>query len=150
MRYAYPLCWLSFRIIALGPVMDAGLVKAARSAIEVLLKLKGNDIVLLPAKGTRTEQPGGGYKYAATAPRVSQRFSISDRTGRNSAKSTGESDVTVLVRTLDVVGRYNAVAEIGDEWSDSEARYRIDELIIDNQYQKRWLATQIGQGSNYG
>lgn len=130
--------------------MDAGLVRAARAGIEVLLKLKGSDIVLVPAKGTKVEQPGGGYDYLPATPRAAQRFSIADVTGRTSSQTVTESGLATNQRQLSMTGRYNSLAEIGDEWQDSEARYRVDELIVDNEYKKQWIVMQIGQGSNYG
>ncbi len=124
--------------------MDAGLVKGARQAIEVLLKLKGENIVLTPAKGIKIEQPGGGNKYANAAARPSQKFAIRGRDRGSSAKVTGESGVTMLIHPLVMTGRHDALADIGDEWSDGTNRYRIDEIVIDNEYKREFSAVGIG------
>lgn len=132
--------------------MDAGIVEAGKSAIDVLLNLKGVDLVLTPAKGSKIEQPGGGFKYADGAALPSQRFSLSDRTGQSSAKTEGTTDtgVTVLTRQLVMTGRFDAQASIGSTWSDGTNLYRVDELIVDNEYKRQWLATQIGPDPHYG
>lgn len=131
--------------------MDAGLVKAGRAGIEVLLKLKGADIILTPP-GTKVEQPGGGYKPETGSALAPQRFSVSDETGRGSAKNPGDSDsgVTLLTRTLMLTGRYNATAPIGSQWSDGQNRYRVDEMVVDSQWQRKWLCTQVGPDPSYG
>jgi hypothetical protein len=135
-----------------GEAMDAGLVKAAQQAIEVLLKLKGVDITLIPGKGTAVEQPGGGYNYGDTTALAPQRFAIRDLQKGGTGKNPGTSDtgVTVLNRQLTLVGRVDAIAEVGDYWVDDENRYRIDELVIDNEYKKQWLVTQVGPDPHYG
>lgn len=129
--------------------MDSGLVDAARASIEVLLDLDGTDIVLVQGKGTRTEQPGGGYTYSVGAVRPVQRFSIADRTRAGSSRRTGDSGVVVLNRDLALVGRHDAVAEEGDYWIDGGTRYRIDELVVSNEYKREWKVTAVGpEGTN--
>lgn len=131
--------------------LDPGLIKAGRAGIEVLLKLKGTNVVLT-RPGTKVEQPGGGYKPEPGIDLAEQRFSVSDQTSTSSAKNLGDIDsgVTLLTRTLMLTGRYNATAPIGSQWSDGQNRYRVDEMVVDSQWQRKWLCTQVGPDPSYG
>lgn len=130
--------------------MDPGLVAAARAAIGVLLDLVGIDLSLTPGQSAAVEQPSGGYDFAPSGTRPSQRFKLTP----SSPKSTGreESQSGIFGKGLDYIllGAHDSVAEVGDYWIDGNNRYVISGLLVANEFKKEFAVRAQGPGPNFG
>lgn len=109
-------------------VQDAGILRAARQAIEVLLKFKGIEIVLTPNKGTRVRQPGGGHDFIPPGPRAVQLFALSKTSAFDGIEYSPNDDGKNQKRSYVLTGRHDAAIAKGDTWEDDEAEYQVDTL----------------------
>lgn len=114
-------------------VVVPGILAAARNAIEILLKFKGVEVVLTPAKGATIQKPSGGDDFTEGVDRAPQLISLS-KIGAD-VVSDGENDEQrYVIRNYILTGRHDMLIAIGDRWSDSEADYRVDTLDQTNGY----------------
>lgn len=52
--------------------------------------------------------------------------------------------------TYVLLGRYDAIAEIGDTWIDGNTTYRVTALMQENDYERRWSVIAFGTDPNNG
>ena len=104
--------------------MDAGILKAGQSAIDVLLKLKGTETTLR-AKGS-VRLPGGGYDLSGGAFRAAQKFSF--RAASAGTGSKGEDQRKQLEKPWTMTGRLDAEVEPGDTGAFSNMTFTVDKV----------------------
>ena len=109
-------------------VTDPSILKAARAAIEVLLRFKGQQITLIPTKGTKIPKPGGGHDFADPIPRAPQTFALSKINNFDAIEYSPNDDGKNQKRSYLLTGRHDAVIAKGDNFSDTEADYVVDTL----------------------
>lgn len=102
------------------------ILKAARGAVETLLKFKGRDFVV-NRKGVSVEKPGGGHDKTMPYPLASQRFSISQE-GDDIIEDGDSGDTPVVKRNYRLTGRYDADLLVDDTFEDAEANYRVESV----------------------
>lgn len=103
---------------------DPGILEAARSAIEQLLKFKGQPVEL-NRRGMRVPKPGGGHDYTGNVTLPTQVFAWS-QLGDDEQLDGENGETPVFKRTYALTGRWNADIRADDTWADGEARYRVD------------------------
>lgn len=130
--------------------LNPGLVKAGKQAIEVLLKLKGEDIVLTAEQGTSVEQPSGGYKFEPAVPLASQRFSIRSTGGDGDGVTESESGVTTQRFPYILTGRWNCNVPVPSYWVSGSNRYRVERELVRNEYSRKFGVTSQGPRPVYG
>lgn len=102
------------------------ILKAARGAIETLLKFKGRDFVV-NRKGVSVEKPGGGHDFTGRYPLASQKFAIS-QVGDDIIEDGDSGDTPVVKRNYRLTGRYDADLLVDDIFEDAEANYLVDSV----------------------
>lgn len=107
-------------------VQDQGILNAARSAIEVLLKFKGQGVILV-RKGAPIRKPGGGHDFGDDFSIASQQFAWS-QVGDDEILDGQDGDTPVVKRNYVLTGRYNADITVDDRWSDIESDYRVESV----------------------
>lgn len=121
-------------------VQDAGIIRAARSAIDVLLKFKGVSIVLY-RKGTATKFDDGGHDFAQPYPLIAQKFAVT-QLGGDILEDGNDGDTPVVKRNYQLTGKFDADVRIDDTWEDAEADYRVESVNDSSGY--RTTATVVG------
>lgn len=109
-------------------VTNPSILNAARTAIEVLLKFKGQQITLLPTQGERIPKPGGGHDFAEPTPRAPQTFALSKLNNFDDIDFSPNDDGKNQKRSYLLTGRHDAEIAKGDTFSDDEADYTVDTL----------------------
>lgn len=107
-------------------VQDQSILDAARGAIEVLLRFKGQQITL-SRKGTPTRKPSGGHDFQAAASVPAQLLALS-RVGEDELIDGDNGDTPVVKRQYVLTGRHDASIKPDDTWSDGEANYRVESV----------------------
>ena len=107
-------------------VQVPSILAAARSAIEILLRFKGIDVVLYPVKGIPVPKPGGGHDFATPTPRDAQQFALSKTNAFDGIEFSSNDEGMSRKRAYVMTGRYDAEIAIGDTFSDDEADYTVD------------------------
>lgn len=121
-------------------VNDPGILAAARSAIEVLLKFKGNPVTLM-RRGPAIPKPGGGHDAGLPSPIATQTFSWV-QTGDDTIGDTADGDTQSVKRIYELTARWDADIEVDDTWEDDEAEYRIQNVNATSGY--KTMAEVIG------
>lgn len=121
-------------------VQDPGILAAAKNAIEVLLKFKGQTVVLM-RKGVPIAKPGGGHDFSYRAPLAPQTFAWS-QVGDDEVLDGDNGDTPVVKRSYVLTGRVDADIKPDDTWEDSEAEYRVETVNNDNGF--KTSATLVG------
>ena len=112
----------------------------------------GNDptvLELVPGQAVATEKASGGYDYGDGVKRSPQTFKIIGQNNDSSAKSDSEG-ATKVSRTYILLGEHDSIAEVGDWWTDGGNRYTVIELLVANDYERKWLVDSQGSEPNYG
>lgn len=107
-----------------SPEYDA-ITNAARQAIEVLLRLRGKDIALIPKTGSYVIKPGGGRDYVANAPRATQVFALT-RLDDDTVEAAPTDEGKARKRSYRLTGRHTAVVRPGDAWEEDGTRYEVE------------------------
>lgn len=105
-------------------VQDPNILRAARQAIEVLLRFKGQPVVLV-RRGVPVAVGGGGHDFTGDTNVASQKFALS-HVGVDELLDGADGDTPVYKRTYALTGRYNADIRIHDKWADAEATYEVE------------------------
>ena len=116
-----------------------------RKATDRIIKLDYRTIVLVPHADTKT--PSGAVKKTAGIPRDAQTFSI---TPMDDQIVSTESGAKAQQWKYILVGRYNAIIEIGDSWEDGNMTYEVVSIFPSNDYEKRCVVRAFGMEPNYG
>ena len=117
--------------------MQAGIVKAAKDAIDVLLRLKGDSIVLTAAGGV--QRPGGGFDFSdGGTVRDPQVFAFRDRSSSTPTKA-GESRKDLDEEQI-MTGRFDAEVEPGDRFERNGIAGVVDK-VTRNEYKTVCEAT---------
>lgn len=107
-------------------VQNAGILNAAKQAIEVMLRLKGIDIELIPVKGSPVAKPGGGHDFVPPVNRDPQKFALSKTSGFDGLEYSPNDEGLNRKRAYVLTGRSDAEIAVGDTFSDDEADYTVD------------------------
>lgn len=136
-------------------VSQAKYLPALRKATDLIIKIDPRTIVLVPHK--KVKKPGGLYDYRRQTPRAAQTFSVepvgSTLTGITSIAGgviPTESGAEIHQWAYYLVGRHDAIMEVGDTWQEGETTYRIVAIQPKNDYEKRAVVTAFGADPNYG
>lgn len=111
-------------------VQNPGILAAARNAIEVLLKFKGQQVIL-KRRGAPIEKPSGGHDYSGVPTSLSPQDFAWSQVGDDILED-GDGDAPVVKRNYVLTGRYNADIQVDDTWSDAEADYRVESINDSN------------------
>lgn len=130
--------------------LEAGLVKAGKQAIEVLLKLKGDDLVLTAEKGTEVEQPSGGSHFVPAAPLAPQRFALRSNSGESDGITESESGIVTQKFPYILTGRWNCNVPVPSYWVSGSNRYRVERELVRNEYCRKFGVTSSGPRPVYG
>lgn len=122
-------------------VQDAGILAAARDAIDILLQFKGTTITLIPSEGTKIPKPGGGHDFADPVPREPQLFALSQTGVFDGIEFSPNDDGKNQKRAYVLTGRYDADIQRGDTWEDDEATYEVDTLNNTNGFKSQATVT---------
>ena len=107
-------------------VQDENILAAARNAIEILLKFKGQQITL-SRKGTAVRKPSGGHDFQTAADVPAQLLALS-RVGGDELLDGDNGETPVVKRHYVLTGRHDASVRADDTWSDAEADYRVESV----------------------
>lgn len=110
---------------------DPGILRAARTAVGLLLKFKGQPIVL-SRKGDPIVKPGGGRDFADRLPMAPQTLVLAQVGG--DIVEDGEGGLQTIKRNYTLTGAHDADVHIGDIWQDAEADYLVKTVNDDNHY----------------
>jgi hypothetical protein len=93
------------------------------------------DIVLVPRVRAKTQS--GGWQFVNQPPRASQRFKLI----RMSATQRPVVTVDGVDRVIDytLLGKYDALMDRYDIWTDGPYTYEIVEIVPENGYQTKGL-----------
>jgi hypothetical protein len=111
---------------------NPNILAAARSAILIKLKFKGQQIVL-NRRGDPVAKPGGGKDFMARVPLPAQNLVLSQI--GDDVIDEGEGGQQVIRRNYILSGAYDADIHIGDIWYDAESDYEVLTVNDDNGYQ---------------
>lgn len=106
-------------------------------------------IALKIGRGTAVEKPGGGQDFTTGGTRDPQQFKVISQNSDSTAKGDGDSGQT-LSRPYILLGAHDSIAAVGDWWSDGPNRYVITELLVENDYERKWILDSQGPEFNYG
>jgi hypothetical protein len=112
-----------------------GMTGDARAAVDKLLFLRGQPIVLIPATGTVIEKPGGGKDYGPGVPRASQMFAKFNKQALDGVENAQTDRGTTRKFQFEMIGAFDAVVEVGDSWEDFAAKYTVESVDITQPYQ---------------
>lgn len=112
-----------------------GMTDDARANVYELLDLRGQPITLIPAKGTPTERPSGGFHYAPAAARAPQVFAKFNKHVLDGVEDAQTDRGTTRKFQFEMIGAYDAVVEIGDTWEDFAAKYVVESVDVTAPYQ---------------
>lgn len=136
-------------------VSIARYIPALRRATELAIKLDPRSIALIPSSKVRTAS--GAYDYQDQTPRATQTFTLESNSSTLtgiSATSGGttesESGASAKHWYYYLVGRYDAIMEIGDYWIDGNTTYTIKSIQPKNDYERRAIVEAVGDDPNYG
>lgn len=118
-----------------------GMTADARAAVDELLTLRGQPIVLIPAKGVVVEKPGGGKDYGSGAPRAAQVFAKFNTHALDGVDDAKSDRGTVRRYQFDLIGAFGAVVQTGDTWEDFAATYVVDSVDVTQPYQVKASVT---------
>lgn len=120
-----------------------------RASTAAFIAENPTSIALIPAKGTSTLKPGGGYDFTPASPRNAQNFRLIPQADTEGIQEVEDSGV---VRTFDyvLVGSHDAVVAIGDEWNDGSSRYRVTGIRPSNGYEVKATVVGMGKDPSYG
>lgn len=99
-----------------------------------------SDIVLVPQIEVR--EPGKGVKKTSGTPRAAQWFK-KIWPGGDGFQSGGQ-DGSHHKFDLIIVGVYNCVAELGDQWFEGDQKYVIHSEFPDNGYERKFGVNSYG------
>ena len=122
----------------------------ARDLVTELLDLRGQPIVLTPAAGQATEKPGGGYDYSVTANRPEQVFAKFNTKAFDGSENSQTDQGLTRKFQYDLIGAYDAVVQIGDQWEDDVAKYVIETVDRTNPYQIKATVTAFLKVTGHG
>lgn len=132
-------------------VSSARYIPALRKATDLIIKVNPRSVTLTPH--SRVDKGGGLYDVEEQRPRATQTFSIEPA-------APGSVDVSSEVASLGganaprwayvLIGRHDAVVEVGDTWQEGETLYRVVSLSPKNDYEKRAVVVAFGKDPNYG
>lgn len=105
-------------------------------------------IDLIPAKGTKTPKPGGGFDFVEGAPRGPQQFKVIAQGDTDGLQDVDGGKIRSISYTL--VGNWDAVIEIDDRWTDGANWYRVVGITPANGYEVKATAVGLGKEPNYG
>lgn len=98
---------------------------------------------------TRMPDGTGGYDVFPGQEREPQEFKLiavpSNLDGLVQTEGGSSRNWTYVL-----LGRYDAIAEIGDTWTDGNITFRITALMHENDYERRWAVIAFGTEPNYG
>lgn len=130
-------------------VSIARYIPALRRATELAIKLDPRSIALIPSSKVRTAS--GAYDYQDQTPRATQTFTLEAINANSSGIASSPSDAgTTHQWEYYLIGRYNAVMEIGDTWIDGNTTYTIKSIQPKNDYERRAYVIAQGGDPNYG
>jgi hypothetical protein len=134
--------------------MKQTIVNALRKATDVSLSIDSYEISLIPH--ARVKKPGGAYALEAQPPRPPQLFAVEPVTAAlsgitgTSGGVVGSEGAQAHSWSYELVGKYNAVMEIGDTWDNGGTTYRVIAIQPFNNYEKRGVVEAIGKDPAYG
>ena len=123
-------------------------IPVLRKVTAKLISIDPRTISLIPH--VKTRQPSGGYKWVASGtPRAPQDFTLELIPG--SLTGAGQSEgANPKTWTYYLIGKYDAIVEIGDTWEDGDSSYRVIAIMPKNDYEKRCVVVGTGSEPNYG
>jgi len=105
--------------------INPSLLRAARSGLEVLLKFKGVQVVLIPAKGVQVRKPSGGHDFERADGRDPQYLALS-KIGSDIVQDSTNDQGKARMRQYILTGRWDMDIEINDTFSDDIADYLVE------------------------
>ena len=127
-----------------------GMTADARAAIDELLTLRGQPIVLIPATGTVTEKPGGGKDYTPGVPRGPQVFAKFNKQALDGVEHSPTDQGTTRKFRFEMIGAYDAVVEVGDSWEDYAAKYLVQTVDNTQPYQIKAIVIAFLKVAGHG
>jgi hypothetical protein len=112
-------------------VNDPGILRAARNAVVLMLKFKGNPIVLR-RRGTIVNKPSGGKDFTGRVDIPAQTLALA-QIGGDVIEDT-EGGAQSVQRNYILTGRYDADIQVGDIWKTVEAEFEVKSVNDDNSY----------------
>ena len=132
------------------PIVEPGLLEAARQSIEVLLEFKGQSIILTPTTGSATIHSDRGTRsFSAVPPRAAQLFSLNE-IGTDDREQSERDEGLNRKRSLTMTGRYNATVAVGDTFSDASADYVVESVDATSGYKIDCAVTAYLKGAGHG
>lgn len=128
-------------------VSTAKYIPALRKAVDTLIKVDPRTVVLTPHE--KVDKGGGAFDYEEGRPRAAQTFSITPE-GTTDTPNTALGGAEAPRWTYTLVGRHDAVVELGDTWQDGDTLYRVVALAPKSDYQVSATVVAFGKDPNYG
>lgn len=104
---------------------NPGIIKAAKAAIEVLLKFKGIDVTLKPNKSVATAKPSGGHDFTSAGYRATQRIALS-KVGNDIITESTYDQGAARMRNYVLTGRWDMAIAVGDTFNDDRVDYVVE------------------------
>ncbi len=129
-----------------------GMTAEARAAIDELLALRGQPVVLIPGTGTVIEKPGGGKDYGPGVPRAPQVFAKFNKQKLDGVDRAQTDRGTVRSVELEMIGAHDAIVVAGDHWEDYAATYTVESVDNSQPYQIKAIVTAYlkAEGHSFG
>lgn len=122
----------------------------ARAAVDELLFLRGQTVVLIPGTGTVVEKPGGGKDYVPGVPRDPQIFAKFNKQALDGVENAQTDRGTTRKFQFEMIGAYDAVVEVGDSWEDFAATYTVESVDITQPYQVKAIVIAFLKVTGHG
>lgn len=129
-------------------VSVARYIPALRKAIDTLIKADPRTVVLTPHE--KVDKGGGAFDYEDGRPRAAQTFSITPENVTADTTNTSLGGAEAPRWTYSLIGRHDAVVEVGDTWQDGNTLYRVVSLSPKSDYQVQATVVAFGKDPNYG
>lgn len=126
------------------PEIDISLeLQVQRNNTTWFIEFDPSDLILIPH--TRARTASGGSKYQAGTPRVEQRLRVLPRSDFQKPLFVDSGKERQIDLTL--LGEWNAVMAVGDQWTDDEGqKCEIVEMVPFNGYEQKGLVVKHGHG----
>ena len=105
---------------------NAAVLNAAKKAIDILLKFKGFEVILVP-RNEIIAKPGGGRDFVPGEARDAQTVAMS-LLGEERVDNASTDGGQFVIRTYALTGLADLAIAIGDSWDDDEAEYTVEQV----------------------
>lgn len=123
--------------------MDANELRVNIRNTQMFINQRPSTIILTPLARERIK--GGGYKDVEGTPRDPQTFRIIETTMVGDDQHLQQSEGEVRRQPSWLLGMPGAIVEMNDFWFDGDRRWRVAEVIRDNEYETRAVVEEVGK-----